>query len=101
MVIGAVKLPTVAHDCFFGSAPRCNIGRAIRHSEEDDDLAAWLAPESATSSFIGSSQTGHKGVIGFMMALPTEAALLAYQTHDRAPGHVAVPAIVQFNIRQP
>jgi hypothetical protein len=36
-----------------------------------------------------------------MVALPTEAALLAYQTHDCAPGHVAVPAIVQFNIRQP
>jgi hypothetical protein len=42
-------------------------------------------------SFIGSSQTGHMGVIGFMVALPTEAALLAYQTHDRGPGHVAVP----------
>jgi hypothetical protein len=51
-------------------------------------------------SFIGSSQTGHKGVIGFMVALPTEAALFAHQTHDRAPGHVAVPVIVQFNIRQ-
>jgi hypothetical protein len=32
-------------------APRCNIGRGVRHSEEDDDLAAWLALESATMFF--------------------------------------------------
>jgi hypothetical protein len=32
-------------------APRCNIGRGIRHSEEYDDLAAWLALESATMFF--------------------------------------------------
>jgi hypothetical protein len=27
---------------------RCNIGRGIGHSKEDDDLAAWLAVEGAT-----------------------------------------------------
>jgi hypothetical protein len=34
---------------------------------------------------------------GHKVALPTEVALFSYQTHDRAPGHVAAPAIVQFN----
>jgi hypothetical protein len=32
-------------------APRCNIGRRIRHSEEDDGLVAWLTLESATMFF--------------------------------------------------
>jgi hypothetical protein len=52
-------------------------------------------------SFMGAQQAEHRGFIGFMVALPTETALFSYQTHDRAPGHVAVPAIVQFNIRKP
>jgi hypothetical protein len=32
---------------------------------------------------------------------PTGAALLSYKTHHRAPDHVAVTPIVQFNIRHP
>jgi hypothetical protein len=37
------------------SMPRagCNIGRGIGHIEEDDDLPAWLALESATMFFHG------------------------------------------------
>ena len=52
-------------------------------------------------SFMGAQQAEHRGFIGFMVALPSETALFSYQAHDRAPGHVAVPAIVQFNIRKP
>jgi hypothetical protein len=48
----AVKLPDRRASLLLRKhAPRCNIGRGIRHSEEDDDLAAWLALESATMFF--------------------------------------------------
>jgi hypothetical protein len=36
-----------------------------------------------------------------MKEAANRAALLAYQTHNRAPGHVAVTGIVKFNIRHP
>jgi hypothetical protein len=42
---------------------RCNIGRGIRHREEDDDFPTWLALESAVvflhGLFAGRAQRCH------------------------------------------
>ena len=66
--VSALFWPSIGCAC---SRAGCSIGRGIGHIEEDDDLPAWLALESATMFSHGLFET----FIGGVSAGPNARAL--------------------------